>query len=324
MRYPLLGALAVVFSAVAPRAYAQTYEAIGARAQGMGAFVAVADDATATWWNPAGLATGKLFSLTVDRAVMEDPALPAMSGPARRETSKGMSVAFPALALSYYRSRISEIAPGSDVDLRALAVSQYGLTMGQSLGQHLVIGTTLKLLKAGETFSSGAANAPGALLDATDELAVVRETTTDIDVGAMVAVGVTRLGVSVRNAREPEFGQGATRFVMGRQARAGAAFVGSMSGAVEAVTMAVDLDLTRTPTVAGDVRRFATGAEIWFARRHVGVRSGFSVNTVGDRNPTGHAGVSLGGVSGLFLDAAILFGSDQARNGLNIGLSLTF
>ena len=32
---------------------AQIYETVGTRAQGMaGAFVAVADDATAVWWNP--------------------------------------------------------------------------------------------------------------------------------------------------------------------------------------------------------------------------------------------------------------------------------
>ena len=43
--------------------HAQTYESVGIRAQGMaGAFVAVADDATASWWNPAGLATSQSFA----------------------------------------------------------------------------------------------------------------------------------------------------------------------------------------------------------------------------------------------------------------------
>src|ERR1043166_1692648 len=46
---------------------AQTAAPVGVRAEGMGgAFVAVADDATAAWWNPAGLATGALF-----RAILE-------------------------------------------------------------------------------------------------------------------------------------------------------------------------------------------------------------------------------------------------------------
>ena len=44
------------------RLSAQTWDRVGERAQGMaGAFVAVADDATAAYWNPAGLATGSTF-----------------------------------------------------------------------------------------------------------------------------------------------------------------------------------------------------------------------------------------------------------------------
>src|SRR5437762_12072611 len=44
----------------------QTTEVVGVRAQGMGgAFTAVADDATATWWNPAGLARGAYFNAIV-------------------------------------------------------------------------------------------------------------------------------------------------------------------------------------------------------------------------------------------------------------------
>src|SRR5216117_1491317 len=78
-----------------PAAAAQIYENIGIRAQGMsGAFVAVADDATTTWWNPAGLASGGLFNgiLEFDRA--DTPA-----------GTRSRAVAFnvPSLGLSYYR-----------------------------------------------------------------------------------------------------------------------------------------------------------------------------------------------------------------------------
>ena len=40
---------------------------VGTRAAGMaGAFVAVADDATAVYWNPAGIATGSFVSAVLD------------------------------------------------------------------------------------------------------------------------------------------------------------------------------------------------------------------------------------------------------------------
>ena len=60
-------AFIAVACALARPASAQIYETVGIRAQGMaGAFVAVADDSTATWWNPAGLATGAYFSGIVE------------------------------------------------------------------------------------------------------------------------------------------------------------------------------------------------------------------------------------------------------------------
>jgi len=37
------------------------------------AFVAVADDATASWWNPAGLARGAFFSSQVEYGSMRQP-----------------------------------------------------------------------------------------------------------------------------------------------------------------------------------------------------------------------------------------------------------
>src|SRR5213593_698647 len=55
-------------------AEAQSAEAIGVRAQGMGgAFTAVADDATATWWNPAGLAAGAYFNLILEAGSQREP-----------------------------------------------------------------------------------------------------------------------------------------------------------------------------------------------------------------------------------------------------------
>ncbi|MGH9162460.1 MAG: hypothetical protein ACRD2X_21040, partial [Vicinamibacteraceae bacterium] len=66
---PVLRVLFIVtcWTVSAAAAAAQPIELVGARALGMGgAFVAVADDATATYWNPAGLAFGGLFSTVVE------------------------------------------------------------------------------------------------------------------------------------------------------------------------------------------------------------------------------------------------------------------
>ena len=49
-------------------ASAQPDPPVGVRAAGMGgAFVAVADDASAVYWNPGGLAAAAYFSIVVDR-----------------------------------------------------------------------------------------------------------------------------------------------------------------------------------------------------------------------------------------------------------------
>ena len=59
--------LALVALAITERqAFAQIVEAVGSRALGMGgAFVAVANDGTATWWNPGGLAAGPFADISL-------------------------------------------------------------------------------------------------------------------------------------------------------------------------------------------------------------------------------------------------------------------
>src|SRR6185503_18896899 len=78
-----------------------------------------------------------------------------------RTRPRGIAVAFPALGLSYYRLSLSEIQPISptagggvgredqgtaSLRLRALVLNEFGATVGQSIGNYLVIGSTLKLV----------------------------------------------------------------------------------------------------------------------------------------------------------------------------------
>ena len=83
----VVSASLLVFLAAAPTR-AQTTDVIGVRAQGMaGAFTAVADDATAGWWNPAGLAGGALFNGLIEYG------RPERSQP---ESVRGFAAAYPA------------------------------------------------------------------------------------------------------------------------------------------------------------------------------------------------------------------------------------
>jgi len=331
-----LAAVLVLVSAFQARA--QLYEDVGTRAQGMsGAFVAVADDATAVWWNPAGLAIGPFFNALIEKGRMTEPEDPVTTGPARRASVSGFALAVPSLGFSYYHLRISQFTPanstGAEIpnrqddggvpQVRSRAFSQFGVTLDQALLDHLVVGATLKLVRAGE----GTATVDPAtdLLDQGDDLDLPHETHGDLDLGLMLALTHFRAGLTVRNMTTPAFGEGNDRFELKRQARAGVAVVGKSKGLVQAVTVAADADLTRTATPFGDVRHVALGGEAWLAKQQrVGVRGGVAANTIGERRTTASAGVSLKTFSSLYIDAARTFGSDQSVRGWSTTARFTF
>jgi hypothetical protein len=290
--------LVVALSAHA--ASAQVVETVGIRAQGMGgAFVAVADDATATWWNPAGIATGAFFNALVEygrlRATPDDRIV-------------GVAVAFPAMGVSYYHLPINQMrAPGptgtgSDVRQDQGVLSIFGLTVDQSVGDHLVVGSTLKLARAGDSHG-------------------------DLDLGALARLGVMRLGVTVKNLRKPEFETATGPLTLDRQARAGFALVGHSTGWVSDMTLAVDADLVETSGLAGKTRRVAGGVEAWMFRRLLGLRAGVSGNTV-ESGSAVSAGASLEALSGkyvkTFVDGQVTRGSEASRRGWGVGLRATF
>ena len=68
-----------------------------------GAFVGVADDASAVYWNPAGLASGAFASFVLDFGQGDQvPAGPAQSG-ASRQTGRILALSVPPVGLAYYR-----------------------------------------------------------------------------------------------------------------------------------------------------------------------------------------------------------------------------
>jgi len=275
---------------------AQTFETIGIRAQGMGgAFIAVADDASATWWNPAGLATGAYFNSILEYDRTDD-----------QTRAEGVAIAFPALGLSYYRLPISQMRPSGSTGTSFASredegvLSVFGASVGQSLGNHVVLASTLKLLRAeGDTHAG-------------------------FDVGAMANFSGLRLGLTVKNINESSFGAGLDRLDLARQVRAGAALVGRGRGGVSQLALAVDADLTTTPTLAGDERHLAGGVEVWMAQHRLGLRGGAATNTVGDSRNSASVGASVAVRSGTYVDAQATGGSDPSRKGWGLDFRVTF
>ncbi|MEP7308494.1 MAG: hypothetical protein ABJA98_23565 [Acidobacteriota bacterium] len=298
-------ACVAIICAIPSLASAQLFEMIGIRAQGMaGAFVAVADDASATWWNPAGLASGAFFSGIVERGAARSP---------RDDAALGVAFVVPSLGLSYYRLRISEQlgvpgggAPASLVALDpesaaarlpTFVVNELGASFGQSIGDHLVLASTLRLVWADQVRG-------------------------DIDIGAMLRAGGARIGFVVKHLHEPDLTADGMRLAsFDRQVRVGAAYLPHPG--MLTLNAALDADLTTTQTVFGNARHLAGGGELWIDRR-LALRGGVSVNTVDELRRSFSAGASAAIQKAFFLDAQLTRGDDPAKEGWGLGLRVTF
>jgi hypothetical protein len=293
-------AFIAVACALARPVSAQIYETVGIRAQGMaGAFVAVADDSTATWWNPAGLATGAYFS-----GVVEHRSGDGISD----EGTLGVSLMVPSLGLSYYRLRVGAVPlaaptasatgdrPDQGISFPSLVINQLGVTTGQSLGRYLVVASTAKLVIA-------------------DQLRA------DVDLGAMMKVGSIRLGISAKNLVAPDLTADGFVVEHDRQVRVGAAYAPGAGGGISLIA-AADADLTTTATVAGEVRHVAGGAEVRAGR--LGLRGGASFNTIAKVRPSFSAGASIAVKPGIFLDAHVTRGDDDVMKAWGFALRVTF
>jgi hypothetical protein len=293
----------LTFVSFVSSAEAQLYESVGIRAQGLaGAFVAVADDATSTWWNPAGLAVSPFFSGIVEHRSGQGTS---------DESTLGVAFAVPSLGLSYYRLRIGRVSPPAPTGLTVLnrqnqlaagaplpsfVLDEVGATVGQSLGKYLVLASTLKLVRADQTRG-------------------------DFDAGAMVKLGSARFAVSAKNLYAPDLTAGGAPVDLNRQVRVGAAYVPS-PGKTVSVIADLDADLTTTHTAAGDERHIAGGAELRSGR--LGVRGGLSGNTVGDVRRSFSAGASLALTKGFFVDSQVTRGDDDAKRGWGVALRVAY
>jgi len=285
--------------------HAQNFGGIGARAEGMGgAFVAVADDASAVYWNPAGLATGATFDLQVSKG---------------RDSSLFVGAALPVLGASYYRTRDVTGLPtvsgspdrqnggSGEVRVRTLSTTNFGVTAVQTVVPGLVVGATARVVRGG--------------LEGSDA-----RTTVDLDAGAMVSAWDVRFGLTARNLREPEFQAEGGMVRMTRQFRVGAALAPRAlpTGVHGPYSLAIDADLRTTPDVRGNRRTAAAGGEYWLAKGLVGVRGGVRWSTLGDSRRAFSGGFTVRMPRSVHLEGQLTEQNELGEKDWTVGARVTF
>ena len=299
-RLPAVLLIAACFACARPLA-AQTVEAVGSRALGMaGAFVAVANDSSATWWNPAGLAAGPFLDMAIARTASQIDGPPTGG----RNSVWSFSLGTPPFGVSYYRLRITDIRPldptaeaGANREDRRpeVSVSQFGATILQTLVTGVHAGATVKYVR-------GAGD--GAV---------------DLDLGVLAVTGALRVGGLVRNVSEPELGG----LRLPRQVRVGAAFDGEALG-MRPLVVALDADLLAYDAGSGERRVIAVGAEQWLFARRLGIRGGTRFNSAGARDWAITAGASVAVRAGVYVDSHIAQGGEAGEDGWGVAARVSF
>lgn len=286
------------FVTLAPqRSAAQPVDQLGNRASALGAFVAVADDASAVVWNPSGLINGPIFNILLDFGRMTAD-VGAAASEARRFGHTFLAVGLPPLGVSYSRGSQTAVAEpdgrqDQQVVLRSVVTSHLGATVLQSVTDQLTVGATLKLVH-------GSVNDRG-------------RTTGDVDLGALFSAGRVRAGIVARNVTTPRFGTGPVSVTLDRHVRIGAAWGDRWPGTATTI-VSIDADVTRVPHVSGERRDIAAGAERWFRRQTFAVRGGLRASTVAGARPVASVGGSVAVRSGIYVDGSAARGrNNEAR-----------
>jgi hypothetical protein len=334
VRRLLLGCTFVLLPAVAA---AQGVESVGMRALGMGgAFVAVADDASGTYWNPAGLVTGSVFSGLAEagRSQVEDAPVGGAAGPLTGFGGRGsLLVALGTWPVGATFYRLSEatarvVGPATQAQnvvstaaLQRLTTTHVGVNVLHTIVSGLHVGATVKYVY-GSAGQDRRSPAPGDPLAAAGDLDTRGNSRFDMDAGVMADLRVVKLGLAVRNLFEPEFDtvEETARLQLPRQVRAGVAF-----RTTETLIVSLDADLTENPDVTGDRRSLAMGAEQRLWQDRAAVRGGVRVSTLGSARPVLTTGGSVSLRSGIFADGYVAIGLDEASpDGFGVGIRMVF
>ena len=264
---------------------AQSAPPVGVRAAGMGgAFTAVADDGTAPFWNPAGLASGPFAGMTIDGNALD------------RQSGMFVGLSTPPFGLSYYRTT-SSAPPASNRNgpVVTSAIHHAGVTLVQSIGDHgIAVGSTLQYVHG---------NGADAF---------------DANVGAMLSGSLGQIGVTVHNVFAPSLGG----IDLDRRVRAGVAIHvrQDLTAAADVEFTRTSSPAGRWRDAAAGVeahphpRAWLRGGIHW----NTAPEAGFGAA------PVGSLGGSFGVRGSLRADAQVSFGSKEGDTGWGIGLSFVY
>src|SRR5688572_2762291 len=276
---------------------------LGTRAAGMaGAFVGVADDASAVYWNPAGLATGPIVSFLATFSEEKTTPNDAQAVTGERLAGRMVALSLPPIGIAYYRlstfgrERVASAVTGPQSreevgrSVQALTTSTAGVSLLQSLTDYIVVGVTPKVVHGADS------------------------TRFDVDAGLMIAVERLRVGLVARNLTTPTFALagGDSEIELSREVRVGAAWGSGLPGHSR-LMVSVDGDLTSRAMPNGDRRDVAAGVETWWRDRRLGLRGGVRRSTIGASRAAVAAGVSAGLTPGTLLEAHVVRGQSNER-----------
>lgn len=265
-----------------------------------GAFLAVADDATSTHWNPAGLVAGGPAGMTIGWYRFQSGKSDGLPAPgAGRRSGTFTSLGTWPLGISYGNFEMSTVTTQEPLGagIQTLRTRQAGVTILQTVVEGLVVGSTVRYVRGGVVTAVSGAQTVVDALRSTDAMEARTRGTIDLDIGVMADMDRLRVALAWKNVRSPTFGDVATgAMTLPRQARFGLAVLPS-----DGVTLAMDVDLDAVG-LTGDLRRmFALGGE-GRVGRHLAVRSGIRWSLTGARHLLGSAGMSVTLRRGLWLD----------------------
>ena len=312
---------------------------LGVRAAGLaGAFVGVADDASAVYWNPAGLATGALVSAIASFSSEETAPDDPQTSAGERHTGFMVALSLPPIGLAYYRvgaygtgvatPAVTEPRSREEVRRRvhALTTSTAGVSLLQSVTEYIVVGVTPKFVRASAALGEASDARTDDALDTAASLDGFGSTKFDVDAGVMFAMQRIRLGLVARNLTTPTFEvdaqEGVGSIELAREVRAGVGYGSTWPGNTR-LMVAVDADLVSRVTPLGDRRDVAVGVETWWMAQRLGVRGGMRRSTIGESRAAATVGVSAGLRPGMLVEGHAVFGQKDER-GWSIGARMGF